>query len=133
MAKKEEKTALKKKRRQLKEPEEYRDKLQEYNSHPDNLQERHSYSKTDKVITDFALFSNPTDTPPPKSLPYIFHKGIFSSKTSVQQDTNAYLQTLTPSGSTVPLSTLLIFPVATVCQEDIMHIAVHRYWTLSVK
>lgn len=91
-SRKEEKTALKKKRKQLKELEEHRDKLQEYNSHLDNLQERNSYSKTDKdatfmrmkedamrngqtkpgynlqigtenqFITDFALFSNPTDT-----------------------------------------------------------------------
>lgn len=93
-SRKEEKTALKKKRKQLKELEEHRDKLQEYNSHLDNLQERNSYSKTDKdatfmrmkedamrngqtkpgynlqigtenqFITDFALFSNPTDTLP---------------------------------------------------------------------
>ncbi|MEY8686813.1 IS1182 family transposase [Bacteroides sp. AN502(2024)] len=89
---KEEKTALKKKRKQLKELEEHRDKLQEYDGHLENLQARNSYSKTDKdatfmrmkedamrngqtkpgynlqigtenqFITDFALFSNPTDT-----------------------------------------------------------------------
>lgn len=88
---KEEKSALKKKRKQLKELEEHRDKLQEYNSHLENLQERNSYSKTDKdatfmrmkedamrngqtkpgynlqiatenqFITDFSLFPNPTD------------------------------------------------------------------------
>ena len=89
---KEEKTELKKKRKQLKELEEHRDKLQEYDCHPETLQERNSYSKTDKdatfmrmkedamrngqtkpgynlqigtenqFITDFALFPNPTDT-----------------------------------------------------------------------
>ena len=89
---KEEKTELKKRRKQLKELEEHRDKLQEYDSHLDTLQERNSYSKTDKdatfmrmkedamrngqtkpgynlqigtenqFITDFALFPNPTDT-----------------------------------------------------------------------
>ena len=89
---KEEKTALKKKRKQLKELEEHRDKLQEYDNHLDTMQERNSYSKTDKdatfmrmkedamrngqtkpgynlqigtenqFITDFALFPNPTDT-----------------------------------------------------------------------
>ena len=89
---KEEKTALKKKRKQLKELEEHRDKLQEYDNHLDTLQDRNSYSKTDKdatfmrmkedamrngqtkpgynlqigtenqFITDFALFPNPTDT-----------------------------------------------------------------------
>ena len=89
---KEEKTALKKKRKQLKELEEHRDKLQEYDCHLETLQERNSYSKTDKdatfmrmkedamrngqtkpgynlqigtenqFITDFALFPNPTDT-----------------------------------------------------------------------
>ncbi|MDC7150115.1 IS1182 family transposase, partial [Parabacteroides johnsonii] len=45
---KEEKTELKKRRKQLKELEEHRDKLQEYDSHLDTLQERNSYSKTDK-------------------------------------------------------------------------------------
>ena len=89
---KEERTELKKKRKQLKELEEHRDKLLEYDSHLDTLQERNSYSKTDKdatfmrmkedamrngqtkpgynlqigtenqFITDFALFPNPTDT-----------------------------------------------------------------------
>ena len=89
---KEEKTELKKKRKQLKELEEHRDKLQEYDCHLETLQERNSYSKTDKdatfmrmkedamrngqtkpgynlqigtenqFITDFALFPNPTDT-----------------------------------------------------------------------
>lgn len=48
---KEENTALKKKRKQLKELEEHRDKLQEYNSHLDKLDERNSYSKTDKDTT----------------------------------------------------------------------------------
>ena len=76
----------------LKELEEHRDKLQEYDCHLETLQERNSYSKTDKdatfmrmkedamrngqtkpgynlqigtenqFITDFALFPNPTDT-----------------------------------------------------------------------
>ncbi|WP_231932239.1 MULTISPECIES: transposase [Butyricimonas] len=89
---KEEKTALKKKRKQLKELEEHRDKLQEHNGYLDTLQERSSYSKTDKdatftrmkenamrngqtepgynlqigtenqFITDFALFPNSMDT-----------------------------------------------------------------------
>ena len=89
---KEEKTALKKKRKQLKELEEHRDKLQEYDNRLNTLQDRNSYSKTDKdatfmrmkedamrngqtkpgynlqigtenqFITDFALFPNPTDT-----------------------------------------------------------------------
>ena len=89
---KEEKSELKKKRKQLKELEEHRNKLQEYDNHLDTLQERNSYSKTDKdatfmrmkedamrngqtkpgyniqistenqFITDFALFPNPTDT-----------------------------------------------------------------------
>jgi len=45
---KEEKTALKKKRKQLKELEEHRDKLQEYDNHLDTLQERNSYSKTEQ-------------------------------------------------------------------------------------
>ena len=89
---KEEKTALKKKRKRLKELEGHRDKPQEYDNHLKTLQERNSYSKTDKdatfmrmkedamrngqtkpgynlqigtenqFITDFALFPNPTDT-----------------------------------------------------------------------
>ena len=89
---KEEKAAQRKKRRQLKELEAHRDKLQEYDNHLGTLQERNSYSKTDKdatfmrmkedamrngqtkpgynlqlatenqFITDFALFPNPTDT-----------------------------------------------------------------------
>ena len=42
---KEEKTELKKKRKQLKELEEHRDKLQEYDCHLETLQERNSYSK----------------------------------------------------------------------------------------
>ncbi len=76
----------------MKELEEHRDKLQEYDCHLETLQERNSYSKTDKdatfmrmkedamrngqtkpgynlqigtenqFITDFALFPNPTDT-----------------------------------------------------------------------
>lgn len=88
----EEKAALKKKRKQLKELEEHKHKLQEYDNHLEILQDRNSYSKTDKdatfmrmkedamnngqtkpgyylqigtenqFITDFALFSNPTDT-----------------------------------------------------------------------
>ena len=48
---KEEKTELKKKRKQLKELEEHRDKLQEYDCHLETLQERNSYSKTDKDAT----------------------------------------------------------------------------------
>ena len=89
---KEEKSALGKKRKQLKELEGHRDKLQEYDNHLDTLQGRNSYSKTDKdaafmrmkedamrngqtkpgynlqigtenqFILDFALFPNPTDT-----------------------------------------------------------------------
>ena len=89
---KEQKSALRKKRRQLKELEALRDKLQEYNNHLDNLQDRNSYSKTDKEATfmrmkedamrngqtkpgynlqiatenqfiiDYSLFPNPTDT-----------------------------------------------------------------------
>ena len=88
----EEKAALKKTRKQLKELEGHRDKLQEYDNHLKALQWRNSYSKTDKdatfmrmkedamrngqtkpgynlqigtekqFITDFALFPNPTDT-----------------------------------------------------------------------
>ena len=90
---KEEKTELKKRRRQLKELEKHTDKLREYDGHLDTLQDRNSYSKTDndatfmrmkedamrngqtkpgynlqigtenQFITDFALFPNPTDTP----------------------------------------------------------------------
>src|SRR3712207_6113609 len=48
---KEEKTVLKKKRKQLKELEEHRDKLQEYDNHLDTLQDRNSYSKTDNDAT----------------------------------------------------------------------------------
>ena len=48
---KEEKTALKKKRKQLKELEEHRDKLQEYDNRLDTLQDRNSYSQTDKDAT----------------------------------------------------------------------------------
>ena len=48
---KEEKTALKKKRKQLKELEEHRDKLQEYDNRLNTLQDRNSYSKTDKDAT----------------------------------------------------------------------------------
>lgn len=89
---KEERAARKKKRRQLKELEGHRDKLREYDKHLDTLRNRNSYSKTDKdatfmrmkedamrngqtkpgynlqiategqFITDFSLFSNPTDT-----------------------------------------------------------------------
>ena len=89
---KEEKTALKKKRKQLKELEEHRDKLTGIRQTVrDTLQDRNSHSKTDNdatfmrmkempcvtarqspvtilqigtepVITDFALFPNPTDT-----------------------------------------------------------------------
>lgn len=88
----EEKAALKKTRKQLKELEGHRDKLQKYDNHLKTLQGRNSYSKTDKdatfmrmkedamrngqtkpgynlqigtenqFITDFALFPNPTDT-----------------------------------------------------------------------
>ena len=88
---KEEKTELKKKRKQLKELK-ARDELQEYRLPSGNTTERNSYSKTDKdatfmrmkedamrngqtkpgynlqigtenqFITDFALFPNPTDT-----------------------------------------------------------------------
>lgn len=48
---KEQKSVLRKKRKQLKELEANRDKLQEYNNHLDNLQDRNSYSKTDKEAT----------------------------------------------------------------------------------
>lgn len=89
----------------MKELEEYGAKLQEYNSHLDNLQECDSYSQTGKnatfmrmkedatcdgqtkpgynlqigtknqFITDFSLFSNPTDT-----LPMIPFLQSFSSR-----------------------------------------------------
>ena len=89
---KEQKSALRKKRRQLKELEAHRGKLREYDRHLDNLGDRNSCSKTDKdatfmrmkgdtmrngrtkpgynlqiatenqSITDFSLFPNPTDT-----------------------------------------------------------------------
>ena len=48
---KEERTELKKKRKQLKELEEHRDKLLEYDSHLEHWQERNSYSKTDKDVS----------------------------------------------------------------------------------
>ena len=83
---------LKEKERQVKQLEEHRDKLQEYDNHLETMGERNSYSKTDpdatfmrmkedamnngqtkpgynlqigteeQFITDFALFPNPTDT-----------------------------------------------------------------------
>lgn len=89
---KEEKKALRKKKKQVMELEGYRDKLIEYDNHLDTLGERNSYSKTDpgatfmrmkedamkngqtkpgynlqigtenQFITDFRLFPNPTDT-----------------------------------------------------------------------
>ena len=89
---KEEKKALRKKKKQVRELEGYRDKLIEYDNHLDTLGERNSYSKTDpgatfmrmkedamkngqtkpgynlqigtenQFITDFRLFPNPTDT-----------------------------------------------------------------------
>ena len=89
---KEEKKALRKKKKQVRELEGYRDKLIEYDNHLDTLGERNSYSKTDpsatfmrmkedamkngqtkpgynlqigtenQFITDFCLFPNPTDT-----------------------------------------------------------------------
>ena len=89
---KEEKTALKEKRKQIKELEKQRDKLQEYDTHLEILQDRNSYSKTDKdatfmrmkedamhngqtkpgynlqiatenqFIVDYSLFPNPADT-----------------------------------------------------------------------
>ena len=89
---KEQKKALREKRKQLKELEGYRDKLMEYDNHLDTLGERNSYSKTDpdatfmrmkedamkngqtkpgynlqigtenQFLIDFRLFPNPTDT-----------------------------------------------------------------------
>ena len=89
---KEEKAALKEKRKQIKELEKQRDKLQEYDTHLEILQDRNSYSKTDKdatfmrmkedamnngqtkpgynlqiatenqFIVDYSLFPNPADT-----------------------------------------------------------------------
>lgn len=89
---KEERKRLKEKGRQVKQLEEHRDKLQEYDNHLETMGERNSYSKTDpdatfmrmkedamnngqtkpgynlqigteeQFITDFALFPNPTDT-----------------------------------------------------------------------
>ena len=89
---KEEKKALRKKQKQVRQLEEMADKLSEYNSHLETLGERNSYSKTDKeatfmrmkedamnngqtkpgynlqigtenqFITDFGFFPNPTDT-----------------------------------------------------------------------
>ena len=56
---KEEKTVLKKKRKQLKELEEHRDKLQEYDNHPDTLQDWNSYSKTDKDATFMRMKGEP--------------------------------------------------------------------------
>ena len=86
------KKALRKKKKQVRELEGYRDKLIEYDNHLDTLVERNSYSKTDpgatfmrmkedamkngqtkpgynlqigtenQFITDFRLFPNPTDT-----------------------------------------------------------------------
>lgn len=83
---------LKEKKRQVKQLEEHRDKLQEYDAHLQTMGERNSYSKTDpdatfmrmkedamnngqtkpgynlqiatenQFITNFALFPNPTDT-----------------------------------------------------------------------
>ena len=89
---KEEKAVLKEKRKQIKELEKQRDKLQEYDTHLEILQDRNSYSKTDKdatfmrmkedamhngqtkpgynlqiatenqFIVDYSLFPNPADT-----------------------------------------------------------------------
>ena len=89
---KEEKAAARERRRQLKELEAHRDKLQEYDNHMKTLDGRNSYSKSDpdatfmrmkedamrngqtkpgynlqisterQFITDFALYPNPTDT-----------------------------------------------------------------------
>ena len=86
------KKALRKKKKQVRELEGYRDKLIEYDNHLDTLVERNSYSKTDpgatfmrmkedamkngqtkpgynlqigtenQFITDFRLFPNPTNT-----------------------------------------------------------------------
>ena len=89
---KEQKKARREKKKQIKELEAHRDKLARYEHHPDIMEERNSYSKTDpdatfmrmkedamnngqtkpgynlqiatenQFITDFAFFSNPTDT-----------------------------------------------------------------------
>ena len=89
---KEQKKALREKKKQLRELEGYRDKLMEYDNHLEVLGERNSYSKTDpdatfmrmkedamkngqtkpgynlqigtenQFIIDFSLFPNPTDT-----------------------------------------------------------------------
>lgn len=89
---KEEKASARERRRQLKELESHRDKLQEYDNHMKALDGRNSYSKSDpdatfmrmkedamrngqtkpgynlqisteqQFITDFALYPNPTDT-----------------------------------------------------------------------
>ena len=89
---KEDRKKLKEKKRQVKQLEEHRDKLQEYDIHLETMGGRNSYSKTDpdatfmrmkedamnngqtkpgynlqigteeQFITDFALFPNPTDT-----------------------------------------------------------------------
>lgn len=89
---KEEKATARERRRQLKELEAHRDKLQEYDNHMKTLDGRNSYSKSDpdatfmrmkedamrngqtkpgynlqisterQFITDFALYPNPTDT-----------------------------------------------------------------------
>lgn len=89
---KEERKALREKKKQIKELESRRDKLAEYDKHLETLGERNSYSKTDpdatfmrmkedamnngqtkpgynlqigtenQFITDFGLFHNPTDT-----------------------------------------------------------------------
>ena len=89
---KDQKKALREKKKQPRELEGYRDKLMEYDSHLDTLGERNSYSKTDpdatfmrvkedamkngqtkpgynlqigtenQFIIDFSLFPNPTDT-----------------------------------------------------------------------
>ena len=48
---KEEKKALRKKKKQVRELEGYRDKLIEYDNHLDTLGERNSYSKTDPGVT----------------------------------------------------------------------------------
>ena len=48
---KEEKKALRKKKKQVRELEGYRDKLIEYDNHLDTLGERNSYSKTDPGAT----------------------------------------------------------------------------------
>lgn len=89
---KEQKNALRRKQKQVKQTEQMRDKLSEYDTHLDTLGGRNSYSKTDKdatfmrmkedamnngqtkpgynlqigtenqFITDFGLFHNPNDT-----------------------------------------------------------------------